>query len=212
MALDVTPAPAETRQLRAALDEFVTADYAARRFLRGHIDDVAMLVARIEQHYGGRVQVRLTGRLSTKSAFFVRAVRRKVGREVEYMGQWVSIEEARCARLGAAVARETLCPLVRQGGRCKTHRLGWVSGVIWSWKTGMVYERVAGEGLGLAVVQDVKKIARLRDGGGGGSESVLVFAPAQKSRRAFQHRVAADLGLRTVEAGGETCRHVVVRC
>src|SRR5690242_8054767 len=104
VALDVTPAPAETRHLRAALDDFVTADYAARRFLRGHVEDVAPLVARIEQHYGGRVQIRLTGRLSSKSAFFVRAVGSKVGREIEYKGQWVSIEEARCARLGAAVA------------------------------------------------------------------------------------------------------------
>ncbi|KAJ4992787.1 hypothetical protein SVAN01_01833 [Stagonosporopsis vannaccii] len=113
--LDVTPAPAEMRQVHAALDVFVGTEYAAMRFLQGHVGDVAALVTRIHEHYEGRVRVRLTGRLSTKSAFFINAVGGKIGRELEYTGSWASSDEARCPRLGEAVTQETLCPLVGEG-------------------------------------------------------------------------------------------------
>ncbi|KAH6643510.1 hypothetical protein C7974DRAFT_381692 [Boeremia exigua] len=211
--IDITPAPVDKRgRPQALLDVFVSEEFSAMRFLNGHVKDVTLLITRIDRHYEGRVRVRLTGRLSTKSLVFVKAVRSQLGRELEYEGTWISADDARRARLGAVVAQETLCTLTRAGGRCAAHTLAWLSGVSWSMKTGIIYVKLAEKGLGYAVMQELKKMGQLRAHIGGTKEGVLVLPPAHRLRRAFQHQVAADLGLQTAEADGKDSRYVIARC
>lgn len=204
--LDVTPAPAEKREhLYEALGVFVHDQHASQRFLRGHVQDVAALVERIDEHYGGRARIKLSGMLSAKSAFFVKAVGRKIGRELEFVGSWVLRDDVRCARLGAAVTQETLWR-ARNLGWCGTPTSAYLSNVAWGTKTGLVYAKLAEQNRGSAVIADVITFAELQDG-----EGVVALPRAGRLRRAFQHRVAADVGLKTYEASEGDDRHVVVR-
>lgn len=209
ISIDITPAPTEARSPAAERDVFLSGASAARRFLRGHVRDVAMLIKAIIVHYAGLVDITLAGRLSTKSSFFISAVSRRVGRPLSFKGTWISAADARCARLTAAVAQRLICPLARQGGTCKKHALAWLSDVVWSERTGWVYDRFAKTGYAYAVIKDVELIAKLIIEQGG--EGEVVMSPDRSIFRAFQHRVARDLGLLTREEGTESERYVVVR-
>ncbi|KZM26660.1 uncharacterized protein EKO05_0008760 [Ascochyta rabiei] len=208
--LGVTPAPAEKRVHHPTwqecgprwIDVFVHNDHASQRFLGGHIQDVAALVKKIDDHYEGCVSIKLSGRLSVKSAFFVEAIGQEVEKDLEFVGRWVSNEEAP----GAAVSSQLLCPMARKKRRCGTHLLAWLGNVAWSKEAGDAYAGLADQGFDRMLMEDIKGIAKLCDG-----EGMIVLLPGNILRRAFQHRVAADLGLKTVEVSEGSDRHVVVR-
>lgn len=212
--LDVTPAPVDKREPHPTwrecgppwLDLFVHGDAAARRFLGGHVHDVAALVERLDERYGGRANVRLSGRLSEKSTFFIEALGREVGREMEFVGTWVSDEDA----LAAFVSSRFTCAMVREKGRCGTHSsaFAWLADVAWSRETGSVYTELADQGGEWFLQEALKRVAKFCDSK---DESLVLASPSSDLRRMFQHRIAADLGLKTVEAGDGDDRHVVVR-
>lgn len=166
------------------------------------MQDVAALVRKIEDHCGGRVSIKFSGKLSVKSAFFVEAVGQEIDKHLEFVGRWVSNGDA----LAAAVSSRLLCPMVWRKGRCGTHSLAWLGNVAWSRETGVAYAGLADQGFDSALVEDIERVAKLCDGNG-----VIVFPPESSLRRAFQHQVAADLGLKTVDIGDGSDRHVVVR-
>ncbi|KAF9700558.1 hypothetical protein EKO04_001495 [Ascochyta lentis] len=208
--LDVTPAPAEKRMHHPTwrecgppwFDLFVHSDHASRRFLGGHIQDMAALARKIDDHCGGRVEIKLSGTLSVKSAFFVEAVGQGIDKEWEFVGTWVTNEDV----LAAAVSSQLSCPMARKKGWCGTHPLAWLGNVAWSKETGDAYARLADQGFDRMLVGDIKRLAKLCDG-----EGVVVLPPDSILRMTFQHRVAVDLGLKTVEAGEGSDKHVVVR-
>lgn len=78
--------------------------------------------------------------------------------------------------------------------------------MVWDRKTGFTFARLANEGWEVAAIDDVKVIAEVCVG-----QNELVVPPTGSLRRAFQHRVAADLGLKAVGEGEGDDRHVVVR-
>lgn len=212
--LDVTPAPVDKREPHPKwrgcgppwLDLFVHGDAAARRFLGSHVHDVAALVERLDERYGGRANIRLSGRLSEKSAFFVEAVGREVGRVMEFVGTWVSNEDALAA---FALSRFT-CPMARKEGGCGTHSndFAWLADVAWSRETGNVFTELADQGGEWFLQDTLKIIARFC----GSKDESLVFVPPRSDlKRMFQHQIAAILGLETVEVGEGNDRHVVVR-
>lgn len=214
--LDVTPAPVDKREPHPKwlycgppwLDLFVHGDAAARRFLGGQVQEITALVQRLDERYGGRVKIRLCGRLSEKSKFFVEAVGQEIGREMEFVGSWVEDEDA----LKAFVKSWSTCPMVTKEGRCGTHSnaFAWLAGVAWSRETSSVYTEIADRGVEVFCRESLKDIARFC-----GSEDECVVLAASASRRdlvrTFQHRIAADLSLKTVEAGEGDDRRVVVR-
>ncbi|KAF3043006.1 hypothetical protein E8E12_010054 [Didymella heteroderae] len=212
--LDVTPAPVDKREPHHKwrecgppwFDLFVHGDAAAKRFLGGHVQEVAALVKRLDDRYGGRVSIRLSGRLSEKSAFFVEAVCQDVGRELEFVGTWVSNEDA----LSAFVSSRLSCRMVRKAGRCGTHTntFAWLASVAWSRETGNVYTQLEDRGFDWELLESLKIIASFRDGN---DECAMLASLRDDSIRTFQHQVAADLGLSTVEMGDGDDRHVVVR-
>lgn len=207
--LDVTPAPAKKREQNClALNRFVHGKCASRKFLAGHVRDVAALVRSIDEYYNGRVSVVVTGRLSTKSAFFVEGVSVASGRDVEFVGEWVSSDDARFARIGEAVQRMTSRRQTWQGKRCgEMHPLAWLRDVVWDEKSRFVFARAAHAYQEGAVVDDLRRIAEFKVG----QSEELLLPPAGSLRRAFQHRTAADLDLKTVGEGDGDDRHVVVR-
>jgi hypothetical protein len=216
--LDVTPAPVDKREPHPTwrecgppwFDLFIHSDFAAMRFLGAHVEDVAVLVKTIDQHYGGRVRINLSGRLSEKSAYFVESVSLSADRKLEFVGTWVSNEDAFVAFMSSKFS----CPMMQATGRCGTHALAWLGTVGWSRETGNMYAELVNEVSEWLLVGDVKQIAKLRnvvDAVESGTERMVVLPPAGGLRRSFQHRVAADLGLTTVEAGERHDRHVVVR-
>lgn len=206
--LDVTPAPAEKRNKhRLILNHWVNDRRVSEAFLGGHVDDVAALVTRIDQHYGGSVQVLLTGTLTPRSRYYLSDVNEMVGRELEFQGTSVSAEEARFASIDDGVRRMTSrkkeWPGKRRGDK---HPLSWLHDVTWDRKTAFLYARFAFEGMEMAAIDDLKKIAEFR-----GGEGELALPPASNKRRSLQHRVAADMGgLKTTGVGEGDDRHVVV--
>jgi hypothetical protein len=212
--LDVTPAPVDKREPHPKwhecgppwFDLFVHGDAAARRFLGGHVQEIAALVVRLDERYGGRAKIRLCGRLSEKSAFFVEGVGREVGREMEFVGSWISSEDA----LKAFVSSRFTCAMVRKQGRCGAHKmpLAWLAGVDWSRETGNVYTELADQGGKFFCLHNLEKLGGFCDSE---DECVALNPPRIDLQRIFQHRIAEDLGLKTVEAGEGDGRHVVVR-
>jgi hypothetical protein len=206
--LDVTPAPAEKRNKhRMILNLWVNDRRVSEAFLGGHVDDVAALVKRIDQHYGGSAQVLLTGTLTPRCQWYLPEVNEMVGREMKFQGTSVSAEEARFASIDDGVRRITSRKKEWQGKRRgDRHPLSWLHVVTWDERTKFLYAALAFEGMETAALDDLKKIADFRDG-----EGELALPPTSKMRRAFQHRVAADMGgLKTVGVGEGDDRHVVV--
>lgn len=80
---------------------------ASQKFLAGHVQDVAASIRSVDEHHGGCASVVLTGSLSTKSVFFIDNVSAAVGRELRFVGTWMSSEDARFAKISAAVAHAT---------------------------------------------------------------------------------------------------------
>lgn len=211
--LDVTPAPAEKRVPHPRwrecgppwFDLFLHGDLPARRFLGGHVQDVAELVRKLDERYGRRLSVKFSGRLSVKSEFFVQAVGQEVGREIEFVGSWVSNEGV----LGAAVSSRLLCSMAREHGHCGSHVLAWLSGVAWSREAGDVYADLVGPGRvhEVLVIGDVEAIANFFKSEG---EGMAMQPLGNELRRTFQQRIAVDMGLRAVETGEDDDKHVVV--
>lgn len=212
--LDVTPAPVEKREPHPKWREcglpwfelFVHSDHAARRFLGGHVQDIAALVTRLDDRYGGRANIKFSGRLSEKSAFFVEAVGQEVGRGMEFVGTWVSNKDA----LAAFVSSRLLCSMFRRKGRCGTHTnaFAWLASVAWSQETGNVYTELADQGADYFCFRSLENIARFRDSR---DNCVVLASPRSDLQRMFQYQTAADLGLEAIEAGEGDERHVVVR-
>lgn len=202
--LDVTPAPAAKREQHPLiLNQFLRDKRASRTFLAGHVRDVGALVRRIDEHYCGRARIVLTGALSARSAFFVEQVGVEAGRDVEFVGSWA---EVRIASLGEAVLGLTSRKHMWQGKRRGDgHPMAWLRVVEWNRRTVFLFARLADKGLEVDAVGDVKRIAEFR-----GQDGRLSLEPAESLRRAFQHRVAADLGFETIGEGEEGERHVAV--
>lgn len=207
--LDVTPAPAAVRnQHRLFLRKFIYDKCAAKVFLGGHVQDIAALARRIDEHYGGLVKIDLTGTLSTKSAFFVEQVSLLAERHLEFEGEWVSNADARWASLNEAVQRLTSRKLTWQGKKSgDKHPMVWLRDVQWGRKTLFLFARLADEGLEAEAVDDVNKIAEFREMRG---ELELALEPATALRRAFQHGAAAELTLTSAGEGDGDERHVVL--
>ena len=206
--LDITPAPAEKRnQHPLILNRFVDDHRVSGKFLEGHVRDVAALVTTIDQHYGGSVQVFLTGTTTPKSRWFLSQVNELVGRELEFRGSSVSAEDIRFAKINNGVLRMTSKKKGWTGRRRgDIHPLSWLIVVTWDRETELIYAMLAHEGMETAILNDIKKIAEFR-----GGEGELALPPASKMRRAFQHRIAADMGgFRTAGIGEGDDRHVVV--
>ncbi|KAF3044448.1 hypothetical protein E8E12_010774 [Didymella heteroderae] len=187
--LDVTPAPATTRdQHELFLKKFIHDKCASRIFLGCHVQDVAALVRRVDEHYGGRMKFILT--------------------DLEFVGKWVSSEDALWPSLNEAVERMTSRKLMWQGKRSgDKHLMVWLRDVEWNPETLILFARLADEGLEMEAIGDVK-IAGFREMQG---ELELALEPAVSLRRAFQHGVAADLTFRSAGEGDGRERHVVVR-
>lgn len=205
--LDVTPAPVEKRTMNQfTLKQYVHDKCSAKVFLGCHVQDVAALIRRIEGHYEGNVHIALTGSISTHSAFFVGDMSEEVGRQLEFVGSWVLPEDARLERISDAVLRMTSTkrswPNKKRGEK---HRLVWLRDVIWENKTRFLFGRLAQDGLESTAMDDVRTIAEFRAG-----EGELALPPTSNLRRAFQHSVAADLGLMSAGEGGGDDRHVVM--
>lgn len=206
--LDVTPAPAKKRnQHRMILNRFIDDQRVSDKFLGGHVSDVAALVTRIDQHYGGSVQVLLTGTITPKSRYFLSQVNESVGRELEFRGPSISAEDLQFAKINNGVLRMTSKKRGWTGRRRgDKHPLSWLIYVTWDRRTELLYALLAHEGMETAALDDVKKIAEFRNG-----EGELELPPASKLRRGFQHCIAADMGgLKTVGVGEGDDRHVVV--
>lgn len=207
--LDVTPAPTDRRTLNQfTLRRFVHNKCAAKVFLGCHVQDVAALIKSIERHYDGSVQVALTGTLSTHSTFFVDSMSEEIGRQLEFVGSWVAPEDARFEKISDAVLRLTSAKRGWPGKkRGEKHRLVWLRDVVWMNKTKFLFARLAKDGLEATVMEDVRRMAEFRADEG----KVELALPSSSSlRRAFQHSVAADLGLKTASDGVGEDRHVVV--
>lgn len=206
--LDVTPAPRGVRDKHPLVwKRFVGGRRAGERFLGGLVEQVAALVRGVEERCGDGMRVELTGWLSVRSAFFVERLGEVLGREVEFLGEWVTGEEARVARIADAVrslaAKKHMWSGKRRGDE---NPLVWLRDVVWDRKTGFLFSRLADEGGEAAAVDDLKRIAESRAG-----QNELVLPPAESLRRAFQHRVAEDLGMKSAGEGEGDDRHVVVR-
>ncbi|KAF1352890.1 hypothetical protein EJ07DRAFT_158913 [Lizonia empirigonia] len=118
--LHVSRAPRGVRDKHPLVwKRFVGGRRAGERFLGGLVEQVAALVRGVEG-CGGRVRVEMTGWLSMRSAFFVERVGEVLGREVEFVGEWVTEEEARVVRIAeaarSAAAKKQMWPGKRRGG------------------------------------------------------------------------------------------------
>ncbi|KAH7384208.1 hypothetical protein DE146DRAFT_218005 [Phaeosphaeria sp. MPI-PUGE-AT-0046c] len=202
--LDITPAPYSKRvpfAPRIIANPWLK-DHRVKNFLNCHVVDVGGLILAIHAHYKDRLIVKLTGTLHAKSQSYIDALRRRTGVELEYVGKWITSQEARFAKIETAVTRI----VVRKGQRV---RLAWVEEIKWSKETRWTYAKVADSGEEQCAIDDLKALVEFRMDEG---RDVLEFAPANPERRAFQHRAAIDLRcLRTESEGEEGERHVVVR-
>jgi hypothetical protein len=77
------------------------------KFLGGHVDDVAVLVRRVDEHYCGGTRIVLMGRLGTKSAFLLELVNVWAGKDLKFVGKWVPSYKARYAKSSGAVRHIT---------------------------------------------------------------------------------------------------------
>lgn len=202
--LDITPAPWFKRQphTHRIIANAWLRDNRLRNFLSCHVSDVTDLIVKIHAHYKGRLLVKLTGTLHTKAQYYIDMLRRRTGAELEYVGSWITNEDARYAKIGTAVTRIVM----RRGQRW---RLAWVEKIRWSKETRGTYAQVAdGEGE-QCVVEDLRALVEFKMDG---ERDEMRFGPGRSLRRAFQHRVARDLGrLETASEGEEGERFVVVR-
>lgn len=207
--LDVTPAPAAKRnQHRLVSDQFVHDKRAARRFLESHVRDVAALAREIDMFQRQTTLCALTGRLSIRSEFFIQSVRREVGRDLDFVGTWVLGEDARFAEISEAVRQLTSGRQMWQGKqRGDTHPMVWLRDITWSRQTTFLFAILAHTKLETVAVDCIRTIAEFKIER---SKEELKLPPATGSMRAFQHKVAADLGMKTVGESKADERHVVV--
>lgn len=202
--LDITPAP-YFRRMPYAHRVFAYPWLKAQRvrnFLEYHTVDVGGLILKIHAHYGDRIQVKLTGTLHVKGQSYIDALRRWTGVELEYVGFWITNHDARFAKIGTAVTQVVM----RKGLRSQ---LTWVEDIKWSKEARWAYAKVADSGEEQCAINDLKELAEFKMDG---KKDKIKFAPARPERRAFQHRVASDIGgLKTESEGEEGERFVVVR-
>lgn len=207
LLLDITPAPAARRERhRLAINPFLH-DRRTQKFLSFHIDDVGALVTKINTHYNNSVSIVLTGRVSTKSTFFVTALRSVPNVDVEYVGIWLDPLQTRFRRIETAVKRIASKQQVAQcRKRGEEHPFSKLRTVVWSENTRWAYASFADAEEELAVM-DFRVLTKLANDPG---EYRLEIAPAVALRRRLQHCIAGDLGLFTTSFGNGKDRHVVV--
>lgn len=202
--LDITPAPwykREPHTHRIIANPWLK-DNRMQNFLSSHILDVTDLILKIHAHYNCRLQVKLTGTLHTKSQSYINELRRRTSVELEYVGRWITNQDARFPKIGTAVTR-----IVWRKG--ESARLAWVQDVRWGKQAKGTYAQVADEDGEQCVIDDLKALVEFKMDEG---RKDMRFAPVRPLRRAFQHRAASDLGgLRTESEGEEGERFVVVR-
>ncbi|KAL5403381.1 hypothetical protein PMIN03_009909 [Paraphaeosphaeria minitans] len=208
VSIDVTPTPAELRNRHElTLNSFVH-DSCVKHFLDSLSAEVADLVRILNEHDSGRLSVSATGRLSVKCRFFITALERISGVPVEFDGIWVSGEDCHFADINL-VARQ----VARTGVGRKAERKGaknplaWLRDVRWSRQTSWTYAKVAHAGEEEAVVQDLRVFADFTNDD---RKELLEMDPVGGVRRALQHRMAEDLGLKTESEGDGPERRVVV--
>jgi hypothetical protein len=207
--IDVTPAPADMRNRHGLTINSFVHDKRTRRFLRDHSAEVASLIRLVNEHYSGRISIRATGRLSEKSTSFLTTLQIEAGMPVAFDGIWVSGESAvfndinivagRIARTGVGKRAE------RRGA---PNELAWLRDVQWSEQTLWTYAKVAHlGGEEEAAVQDLRNLVNFTKEESG---NILAMGPVGAVRRALQHRMAGDLGLKTASEGVEPERRVIV--
>lgn len=202
--LDITPAPwykREPHTHRIIANPWLR-DNRLRNFLSNHILDVTDLIFKIHAHYQNRLQVKLTGTLHVKAQYYIDMLRRRTGVELEYVGRWITNQEARYAKIGTAVTR-----IVWRKGQ--SARLAWVQDIKWTKEAKGTYAQVADEDGEECVIDDLKALVEFKMDDG---KEEMKFEPVRPLRRAFQHRAASDMGGLKTESEGEGAeRFVVVR-
>ncbi|KAF9700562.1 hypothetical protein EKO04_001760 [Ascochyta lentis] len=190
--LDITPAAAVERGRRQIfVDRFVSGKCAARKFLAGHDWGCG----------GAGSDYRdASGSVGVCSCWAVE--------HQDFVGTWVRSGDVRFAIREAVVqmsSRKQMWHGKQCGGR---HLLVWLRDVVWTRKTDDLFAILAHAGHEMAVIDDVGMIAEFE----AAQDSLeLKMSPEEALRRAFQHRVAVDMGMETVGEGEGNDRHVVVR-
>lgn len=205
---DVTPAPANLRNRHGlAINSFVH-DNRTQHFLRAHSEHVANLIRLVNEHYSGCVSIRVTGRLSERSTFFMTALQAESGVPVEFEGTWISGKDTVFADINLVASRIARTGVGKQAERRGAlNPLAWLRGVHWSRQTSWTYAKVAHTGDEEAAVQDLRDLVdfSMEDG-----KQLLEMDPVDTVRRALQHRIAGDLGLKTSSQGEASERRVFV--
>ena len=201
--LDITPAPASKKnQHRVVINAFVHDKRPARNFLLCHIQDVSALIRAIDKHYDGQIPIALTGVVSTKSRFYVQRLQMDSECDLDFVGTWVTAEQAQYKKIDAAVDK---LASKKHGNPALYQHLKYVE---WSKETKWTYAKVADAGEGEGVDQDLRMIAEfIADE----ERDALSMQPAENLRRAMQHDIARDIGFKSQSDGDGPDRHVVIR-
>ncbi|OAG11384.1 uncharacterized protein CC84DRAFT_1211045 [Paraphaeosphaeria sporulosa] len=208
VSIDITPAPAELRNRHdLELNSFVH-DRRVKHFLESLSAEVADLIRLLNEHYPGRHSMRATGKLSVKCTFFISALERESGVPIEFDGIWVSGEDSRFADINLAARQVARTGVGRKAERKGAKNpLAWLRDVQWSRQTSWTFAKVAQHGEEEAAVQELRVLADFAKEGG---KELLEMDPVGGVRRALQHRMAEDLGLKTSSEGDDPERRVVV--
>jgi hypothetical protein len=211
--LDVTPTPGSRRpgtQHRIITNPFLY-DKRVQKFLANHITDVSALLGAVHEHFPCGAKLALTGSLSEKSSFYTSALQRESGLEgLKFEGEWITGDEARFAKIHAAVERIVSKQAIAQAKfRGEEHPLAWLQTKKWGKDVKWTFAKVADQGDEDAAVQDLRTLVDFMTD----EESKEVsLQPASSDRRAFQHKLVTGLGSMASGSVGEGDeRHVVVR-
>ncbi|KAL1595152.1 hypothetical protein SLS60_009840 [Paraconiothyrium brasiliense] len=198
---DLTPAPADMRNRHGLTINPFVHDKRTQQFLEAHSSEVARLIWLVNKRYSGCITIRATGRLSERSTFFITALQIESGIPVEFDGVWVSGEDTVFADINLLARQIARTGVGRKAERRGApNRLAWLRNVKWSRQTSWTYAKVAHAGEMEAAVQDLRNLVDFAKEEG---EENLEMDAVDSVRRALQHRMAEDLGLKTVSEGVE---------
>ncbi|KAH7067435.1 hypothetical protein BKA63DRAFT_117965 [Paraphoma chrysanthemicola] len=217
--LDITPAPAALRDKHRIAVYPLLHDKRVQTFLTCHIEDVDNLVRWIHCYYDAKVEVKLIGTLSVRSAFYPDAIVASVFMaEVwcEWVGTLIPVHVGRFHKLSTSVHRLVHTRDVGQASkRGEVHPWKELEGVEWgrdmTWQWAVVADMDGDEGGVDRCVDDLKRIAEFAWGKEEIGLAEMEMDRGGNVRRKLQHLLARDIGLTTqsVDEGEE--RRVTVR-
>lgn len=127
---------------------------------------------------------------------------------IEFEGIWITDKDTAFADIYTAARKIARTEVGKQAERRGApNRLAWLRDVRWSRQTSWTYAKVAHVGEEEEASQDLRKIVVFV---GKEDKDVLEMGPVGDVRRALQHRMAEDLGLKTRSEGVGPERRVVV--